>query len=173
MDQFREGITEYFISFILNKTPIDESITNEQRKLFAQKIIHQKEPQKIILEALLKLYPIVTDEVIKEKRKREKPKDGQMYAHNAIFVTKHYGQTNYEKFLNNYSLIQRQVKHLAEMIDKDAKNQPTITEKEIRDTIDHTATKKFQSEKLVGLLTEMGGYEPEFFLDIRDISHDT
>ncbi|CAG9315513.1 unnamed protein product [Blepharisma stoltei] len=175
MEELKENVTEYFISFILNKLPEENDYAKERRKQFAQTIIHEKSSQKIILEALLKLYPIVTNHIVQDKRKKdiEKGLIGKEYQHDSIFLTKEMTQTQYESFINNYTQIQQQVKNLAIMLDKDAQINSIISEKEIKEKIDFAITKRFQSDKLVGLLTEMGGYEPEFFLDIRDISHDT
>ncbi|CAG9316413.1 unnamed protein product [Blepharisma stoltei] len=175
MEELKENITEYFISFILSKVPEESDFTKDQRKQFARKIIHEKPSQKIILDALLKMYPIVTNHIIQEKRKQtaENSPDSSNYKPDSVFITKGMPPTQYESFINNYTQIQHQVKNLAEMLDKDAQINSIISDKEIKEKIDATVVKRFQSEKLVGLLTEMGGYEPEFFLDIRDISHDT
>ncbi|CAG9318378.1 unnamed protein product [Blepharisma stoltei] len=170
MEELKTEVMDFFVSFFLNKESLLGDSGQTKRKL-ARHMLKLKSVQSIILNTILKLYPIITDEVVKEKFGYLPNKEASPNAKENKFSVLEYdyaysASNDARKFLGLYKNLNEKLCIIKDIFSEYTKQELENMDEEI---IPNTQTAE-ESEKLVKHLSKMSEYEPPFFLDIRDIS---
>ncbi|CAG9327324.1 unnamed protein product [Blepharisma stoltei] len=186
METIKKEITDLCSSLIENHSCFEPAITESEdtRKFLINRMLKLKSIQSIILEAVAKLHPIITEFLVKQKfgeyltRSTLSTSQTDFTNHALPSASNGYKTIvnkseqklmtkNYEKLQDKVSIITEIFKEYAKQeIEKNQSILPEGMKKEIAEE------KVLSSDKLVEKLTEMNNYDLPFYLDIRDISHD-
>lgn len=187
MENAKKEITDLCSSFIDQHRIIDE-FTNkdpEFRKKLVQRMLKIKKVQDIMLEAITKMYPVITDHLVQQRFGKYLTRGSSFTPQStsdSFFVTSSDNQFKSTANKGETKLMTENYDHLQDKVGiiKDIFEKYTIQEIERsqnilpeRMTQEALKSKLDSSDKLVSLLTEMNDYDLPFYLDIRDISHDS
>lgn len=170
MDELKEEIMDFFVSFFLKKEEALGDQNKTKRKL-AKHMLKMKPVQKVILNSIVQLYPIITEEVIKERFGFYNPKDQELKAltDKSASLAKDFSSSatrDGKKILGVYKNITEKLSVVKDVISEFVKHDLLSKDEDISQ---NPSALKI-SNKLVKHLSQMSQYEPAFYLDIRDIS---
>lgn len=158
-------VTECFVASILNEGKISQDIKSKLPREIAKRILKDKNAQKIILNAFLKLYPFVTGEISRYRRQSSQEKGNKALQEVPQMV---YVKSE-NQFLINYRLIQEQVVSLKDMLANETLKHENTATKSINEI---QKNETFHNERIIALLTDLSKYAPTTNPELQEISND-